>query len=133
MVNPNPRDTIVLTDDVVAVVAGNPGLDISITDLTTAKLKGGCIRYMRYGDSAQDLDMVVFDNGDKITDAEVGNLKDFRENFECAAKEGMGVTFCVIGKRISMVNLYPCLCTCSSSSGIGKGRPASYFLPLSGS
>lgn len=129
--------SIVMTDSLIAVVAGNPGLTISINDLVNAStaprpLRGGCIRYLRYGSSAEDLDRVVFDNGDTITEADAANLKDFRENFECAAKFGMGATFCLIQGRISMVNLYPCLCTCPPEEGKGHGRPATDFIGLSG-
>ncbi len=127
-------NTVVLTADLAAVVAGNPGLNVSITALFLQNLKGGCIRYLRYGSSDKDLDQVAFDNGDLLTSSTNPNLNDFRENFECAAKFGMGCTLCVHRetKIISMVNLYPCLCTCPPEEGKGHGQPASAFVGLSG-
>ena len=131
-------DSIQFTDSLIDVVAGNPGLTISAADFSSVArgdtvLTGGCIRYMRYGSSAEDLDQVAFDNGFVLTEAEAANLKDFRENFECAAKFGMGATFCWNrrDRKIFMVNLYPCLCTCEPEKGRGHGRPATDFLGLS--
>ncbi len=61
----------------------------------------------------------------------MSNLGDFREGFECAAKYGFGATICVNKetKRLSMLNLYPCLCDCKD--GKGHGRPADDFRSLS--
>ncbi len=126
--------TVVLTPSLIAVAAGNPGLSLSISDLATNDLKGGCIRRLLYGTSDKDLDFVIFDNGDVLTSGTNTNLKYFSENFECAAKFGMGLTVCVNRETgtLRMVNLYPCLCTCPPEEGKGHGQPASAFIGLSG-
>ena len=128
--------TITVTSNLINVLAANPGITLtqsqfgSVTSGDT-ELIGGCIRRLYYLNNGEDLDIVFFDNGTRITEAQARNLKEFRELFECAAKHGMGATMCWdrSERRIYMVNLYPCLCSCPD--GEGKGKPARDFERLS--
>ena len=128
-------DQLILSSGTIDVFLQNPDLGLTLADAAQFDIEGGCIRYLRYGTNAEDLDIVQFDNGDKILSSQTPALKDFRESFECAAKYGMAVTYCISKdrKRITMVNLYPCLCACGSAEGKGKGRRATEILGLSGS
>ncbi len=126
---------LVLSSNAIDVLVQNPGLNLTLGDVTNFTLEGGCIRFLRYGNNSQDLVYVLFDNGNFLSSSQTQNLKDFRESFECAAKNGMAATYCITSdrKRISMVNLYPCLCSCAPGEGKGKGRRATDMLALSGS
>jgi len=109
-------DKLVLNSAVIDVYTQNPGLDLTIADASRVVLvNAGCIRSMRYGSSSSDLTYVQFDNSTLSGAALKDDLKRFRETFECAAKFGMGVTYCLSkdGKTVSMVNLYPCRCKCN--------------------
>ncbi|MEZ5351439.1 MAG: hypothetical protein R2762_02295 [Bryobacteraceae bacterium] len=103
---------LLLSSAVIDVFTQNPGLNISISDALLVTFKNaGCIRMLRYGTGSDNLVYVQFDNA-VITNVDA--LKKFKETFECAAKYGMGVTYCesTDGRTISMVNLYPCRCKC---------------------
>ncbi len=110
-------------------------MSISIADAARFTLEGGCIRLLRYQENSEDLDYVLFDNGDSLSAGQTPGLKDFRESFECAAKNGMAETYCISKdrKKIIMVNLNPCLCSCGCKSGKGKGHRANETFGLSGS
>ena len=127
---------ISITPSLANVVSGAIGASLTPAQLTAISrgdvdLVGGCIRHLYYGSSSKDLDFVAFDNGDSISSTTVSNLGDFREGFECAAKYGFGATICVNKetKRLSMLNLYPCLCDCKD--GKGHGQRAEAFRGLS--
>ena len=126
---------IVLSSTTIDVLTQNPGLNMTLTDASRFDLEGGCIRLLRYGDDSSDLDYVLFDNGNSLSSGQTPGLKGFRESFECAAKHGMAVTYCITKdrKKIRMVNLYPCLCSCGPDEGKGKGRRANEIFGLSGS
>lgn len=128
-------NSFVLSSSVVDVLVGNPGLNLTLGDAAQFELEGGCIRLMRYEKNSEDLTYILFKNGNVLSSGPTSNLKDFRETFECAAKNGMGVTYCISKdrKRIRMVNLYPCLCSCGPEEGKGDARPARDFRALSGS
>ena len=128
-------DKLNLSSSTIDVLLQNPGLNLTLADASLFDFEGGCIRFLRYGTNSEDLDIVQFDNGNRILSSETPGLKDFRESFECAAKNGMAATYCISKdrKRITMVNLYPCLCSCSPEEGKGKGRRANEILGLSGS
>ena len=123
-----------LSSDVIDVFVQNPGLNLTLGDAAQFTVEGGCICFLRYGSNSDDLDYVRFDNGNFISSSQTSNLKDFRENFECAAKYGMAATYCISTdrKRIRMVNLYPCMCSCAPEEGKGKGRRANEIRQLSG-
>lgn len=123
---------LILSSSTIDVLIQNPGLNLTLPVASEFDFKGGCIRLLRYQDNSEDLDYVLFDNGDSISGPV---LKDFRENFECAAKNGMALTCCISKDRktIKMVNLYPCLCSCGPEEGRGKGKRANEILGLSGS
>lgn len=121
------RDQVTFTQDVINVIAGNPGLALSRADLAAifdgktilvpAKLRGGCIKSLRYWNNDKDLTHVAFDDGTKVSSkSEVGqilivNLKDFRERLQEAANFGHAVSFCVVsGNKMQMLNIYPCKC-----------------------
>ncbi len=125
---------LVLSSNVIDVFLQNPGLNLTLGDAARFTLEGGCIRFLRYGTNSEDLDIVQFDNGNVLNSSQTPDLKDFRENFECAAKYGMAVTYCISTdlKTIRMVNLYPCLCSCAPEEGRGKGRRANEIRRLSG-
>ena len=73
---------------------------------------------MRYQKDSNDLRYIRFDSGEVLNGHGDSALKDdlrkFRETFECAAKYGMKVDYCIStdGKTITMVNLHPCGCPC---------------------
>ncbi len=103
---------VLLNSAVLDIYTQNPGLSISIADALNFVFKNaGCIRCMRYNTNSDELVYVQFDT---VVITNVDALKKFKETFECAAKYGMGVTYCesTDGKRIVMVNLYPCRCKC---------------------
>ncbi|MEZ5398032.1 MAG: hypothetical protein R2729_00100 [Bryobacteraceae bacterium] len=109
---PDDINKVVFSSHVIDVFTQNPGLSISIGDALAVRfVDAGCVKLLRYGTKSTDLVYVQFDNA---TLAIPGALQAFRENFECAAKYGMRVTYCVStdGKTVSMVNLYPCACKC---------------------
>ena len=125
---------LVLSSATIDVFLQNPGLDLTLGVAANNTVKGGCICFLRYGSGSEDLDIVWFDNGDVIRSSQTSNLNDFRESFECAAKYGMAATYCITHDlvRLSMVNLYPCMCSCAPEEGKGKGRPARDIRRLSG-
>ncbi len=124
---------LVLNSNAIDVLLQNPGLNLTLGDAASFKLEGGCIRLLRYNANSEDLVYVMFDNGNVIHSSQTPDLKDFRESFECAAKYGMAVTYCISNdrKQIIMVNLYPCRCSCYHEEGKGKGRRANEILGLS--
>ena len=126
---------LILNNDIINVITQNPGLNLSLSDVQNVTLEGGCVRFIRYGKNSDDLTMVRFDNGTVLSSSATPTLADFRESFECAAKHGMAVTYCITRDRktLSMVNLYPCLCSCGSKEGDGKGHKASEIFGLSAS
>jgi hypothetical protein len=105
---------LILSKDLIDVLVGNPGLNLTLADASQLKLEGGCIRFIRYGKNSEDIVDVSLDSGHHLSVAQTPGLKDFRESFECAAKYGMRVTYCISHdrRRIQMVNLYPCQCQC---------------------
>lgn len=105
---------LILSKDLIDVLVGNPGLNLTLADASQFKLEGGCISSIRYGSNSEDITDVFFDNGNHLSVAQTPGLKGFRESFECAAKFGMRATYCISHdrKRIQMVNLYPCRCQC---------------------
>ena len=88
---------------------GNPGFGTggSLQDY-------GCIKMLRYGESDTDLVQVDFDSGDILSTSTASNLNDFRLTFKDAACCGHGITACLdeTARHLSMVNVYPCECTC---------------------
>ncbi|GJL51843.1 hypothetical protein [Candidatus Nitrospira salsa] len=126
---------LTISSSTIDVLTQNPGLNLTLGDAANFTLEGGCIRLMRYEENSEDLNYILFDNGNSLRSSQTPGLKDFRQSFECAAKHGMAVTYCISTdrKKIRMVNLYPCLCSCGSKEGKGNGRRANEILGLSGS
>lgn len=115
------------TTNLANVLVTNPGLVISRAALDglivgSIRAHGGCIQVLRYGDNSRDLDYVSFDSGDSLSSATTTNLSEFASAFQEAANHGLRVTYCqdVNAKRIFMVNLWPCGCSCRD----GKSQTA---------
>ena len=116
---------LVASPNAINVIAGNPGLAFTaaqVTAISTGVLvlsnplgfQPQCITHLRYQDSDKDLQQITLSNGTVYTNTDITNLKDFRERLQEAANFGHGVTFCVDTreKRMVMLNIYPCKCTC---------------------
>lgn len=113
------------TTNLAAVLATNPGLAVTQAGLSgiiagTIRAHGGCIKVLRYGDSSKDLDYVLFDSGDSLSSGVATNLNDFAQVLLEAANHGHRVTYCqdTAGRRIFMVNLWPCGCTCRDGKNL---------------
>lgn len=112
------QDDILVTQNLANIVAGNVGVQFSPATLTAAaagrvQWLEGCVTRMLYNTSGRDLDGVQI-SGDHPGWVAASNLNEFKERFEEAACCGHGVAFCVTdeGKRIVMLHVYPCKCTC---------------------
>ena len=75
----------------------------------------GCIETLRYGNGDTDLVRVEFDSGEVLTKfGNCVNLDDFRARLQEAANFGHGLNGCLdtATKKLSMLNISPCECTC---------------------
>lgn len=115
----------VASPSAVNVIAGNPGLGFTAAQLTAINagtlvlsnplgFEPQCITHLRYQNGDDDLVQITLSNGAVYTNADINNLKDFRQRLQEAANFGHGVTFCVDTreKRMFMLNIYPCKCKC---------------------
>lgn len=115
---------LTITQDVINVVAGNPGLtlnDNQVQALLDGRLgfstpvlrpKGRCIKSLRYQTGDHDLVYISFDDGTSYTTNDLKNLNEFRERLQEAANFGHGVTFCIVDGQMVMLNIFPCGCDC---------------------
>lgn len=121
-------DQLIDTRNLAAVLATNPGLLVTQVDLA-AIISGdifsdaGCIKVLRYGKNSKDVEYVEFDSGKSLDSSAITNLSDFAQVFQDAANHGLRVTYCryKAAKRISMVNLWPCGCTCRDGKHVTTG------------
>lgn len=140
------KNLLTASPNAIRVIGGNPGLDFSADQIrainagtlvlvgpgTTPvpvppQLRGGCINALRYGKSDTDLVRIAFDSGFVLDLGNATNLNDFRERFQEAANFGHGVSLChdTTNRRIFMVNIYPCDCTCDKEQ-----QPNPTFPPI---
>ena len=131
MANGSDNVQLTVTQSAIDVIRANPGLTFSAADIRAinagtlvlvpgsvvgpsgqTQFPSGCITSLRF-ESDKELTMVEID-GKPYTTATIANLNDFRETFKEAACCGHGVSFCLFTdqKRMSMLNVYPCKCTC---------------------
>ena len=131
------KDQFAATPNAINIFSLNPGLNFTADQLqainagtlvvvgpaigrTGAVLKRfGCIKSLRYQENDEDLVYVEFDSGAVLAvpptfPGNAANLNDFRKVFEEAACCGYGVSACqdTQKRRIFMVNVLPCECTC---------------------
>ena len=120
------QSLFVASPGAINVIAGNPGLAFNAAQLSAIStgvlvlsnplgFQPQCITHLRYQDNDKDLQQISLSNGTVYTNADITNLKDFRERLQEAANFGHGVTFCVDTreKRMFMLNIFPCKCNCS--------------------
>ncbi len=116
------------TPNVVNVIAGNPGLSFSASQvkaintgtLVLSNPRGfepRCITHLRYQNGDEDLQQITLDDGSIFTNAVVTNLNNFRERLQEAANFGHGITFChdKENKKMFMLNIFPCKCLCEKA------------------
>lgn len=129
--NKDDKVQLTATPNAIRVIAANPGLTFSASDIRalntgnlvlvpsgaispgTVTSVSGCITYLQFLNGDDDLNLVGID-GVFYTQGQITNLNDFRETFKEAACCGHGVSFCWYKeeKRMTMLNLEPCKCTC---------------------
>jgi hypothetical protein len=113
-------DQLTLTPMLAAISAANPGLRLSASDVQAVvagdlvlapffpgvPVPKGCITYLRFGESDEDLNYLELDG----VPYPAANLKRFRETLLKAACCHMCINFCwnTRTKTITMLNLFPC-------------------------
>ena len=116
--------SVVVSQNLAAIAAANPGLklsaqqlaDINAGVLVLAPAPGpgggsqpvpkGCLTYLRFGDSDQDLDFIQLDG---VTYSGP-NIRRFRDTLLKAACCRICINFCWNHetRQLTMLNLYPC-------------------------
>ena len=119
--------SLTLTPNLTAISAANPFLQLTPRQVAAVNagnlvivpspsgvvpVPRGCLTYLRFGDSDEDLDLIAIDG---VTYGNVGpniaeNIREFKDTFLKAACCHICINFCwdKEEKRIFMVNLYPC-------------------------
>ena len=100
-----------------AVIPSGPITNSAITGIAIAPASGqpkGCISYMRFQKSAEDLTLIIVD-GNSYSG---GNINEFRDVLREAALAMKCVSFCWDAEKseMTMLNVHPlCCCRCEES------------------